>query len=55
MNRPERTTVCGNPATIPPPLLMLTEDERMETFAVSAQCVGRPAAVPSKEPSHAVR
>ena len=55
MNRPERTIVCGNPATIPPPLLMIDEDERLMTFVVSAQCVGRPAAVPNKEPDHATR
>jgi len=55
MNRPERTTVCGSPETFPPPLSMLDEVERLMQFAKSAECVGRPAAVPSKEPIHAVR
>lgn len=47
MHRPERTIVCGNPESAPPPLLMLNEVERLMTFAVSAECVGRPPAVPT--------
>ena len=47
MHRPERTIVCGNPASVPPPLIMLNEVERLMTFAVSAECVGRPPAVPT--------
>lgn len=54
MNRPERTTVCGTSCE-PPILTMIDEVERLMQFAKSAECVGRPAAVPSKEPSRAVR
>lgn len=48
MNRPARTVVCGNPASAPPPLTLLSEEERIATFFRSAECVGKPPAVPSK-------
>ena len=51
MNRPSRTIVCGNHATIPPPLSMIDEVERLMQFAKSAECVGRPAAVPGNPTS----
>lgn len=53
MNRPARTIVCGNPATIPPPLELLDEVEHLMTFAKSAECVNRPAAVP-RSPTNGV-
>ena len=54
MNRPARTTVCGNPASAPPPLTLLSEEERIATFFRSAECVGKPPAVPSKNNSQNV-
>ncbi len=48
MNRPARTVVCGNPASAPPILTLLSEEERIATFFRSAECVGKPPAVPSK-------
>ena len=47
MNRPARTVVCGNPASAPPPLTLLSEEERIATFFRSAECVNRPPAVPT--------
>jgi hypothetical protein len=55
MSRPERTVVCGNPATVPPPLSMLTEAEPLMTFLASSQCVGRPPAVPNNGERDAIR
>lgn len=54
MTRLERTIVCGNPATLPPPLTLLSEEERIATFFRSAECVGKPPAVPSKNPTNGV-
>lgn len=54
MNRPARTIVCGNPASAPPPLTLLSEEERIATFFRSAECVGKPPAVPSKKNSQNV-
>ena len=53
MNRPARTIVCGTSAT-PPRLDLLDEIERLMTFAKSAECVGKPPAVPSKNNSQNV-
>lgn len=53
MHRPERTIVCGTSAS-PPRLDLIDEMERLMTFAVSAECVGRPPAVPSKNNSQNV-
>lgn len=47
MNRPSMTVVCGNPACKPPPLTLLSEEERIATFFRSAECVDRPPAVPT--------
>lgn len=47
MNRPARTGVCGNAASAPPPLTLLSEEERIATFFRSAECVNRPPAVPT--------
>ena len=54
MNRPSVTVVCGNPACKPPILTLLSEEERIATFFRSAECVGRPPAVPSKNPTNGV-
>ena len=54
MNRPARTIVCGNPAALPPPLTLLSEEERIATFFRSAECAGKPPAVPSKNNSQNV-
>lgn len=47
MNRPARTIVCGNSASSPPPLTLLSEEERIATFFRSAECVNRRPAVPT--------
>ena len=47
MNRPSVTVVCGNDACKPPILTLLSEEERIATFFRSAECVGRPPAVPT--------
>ena len=54
MNRPSVTVVCGNPACKPPILTLLSEEERIATFFRSAECVGKPPAVPSKKNSQNV-
>ena len=54
MNRPSVTVGCGNDACKPPILTLLSEEERIATFFRSAECVGKPPATPSKNPTNGV-